>query len=84
MTQFSIAFKAYTPTKATAIVPPDGRLLAEVIRWVDLRDIKITGLGTSQVEITVEGDKACVVLEGAFARWFPYAPVVRQWEAGAE
>lgn len=82
MTSFSIAFVAYTPWSARATIPPDGRLLAEVIRWIDLRDITVDGLGSKTITVTTTGARACSILERTFSRWYPFAPVDRQWETG--
>jgi hypothetical protein len=80
MATFSIAMTSYTPWRAAATIPPDGRFLSEVFRWVDTRQITLEGLGTSQVVIEVAGGQECSTLERIFRRWYPFIDVVHEWE----
>ena len=75
-TTFTAKIVVHQPWHATATTPPDSRFLSDVIRRVEPRRIKLSGLGTDQLKITVEGNQEVGHLTNCFLRYFPWAPVI--------
>lgn len=66
------------PFSVHSVTPPDSDFLAAVVKGMDLRDFRITGLDTLFLRIEAKGTDAASRLEGSFRRHFTWGYVYQE------